>query len=405
MLRKVFTLMAILSIFSSCEIWAATINSNWIGGGGGPWGNPGNWNPQLIPDNTAEDSFVVTIDSAEGMVHIGLLQDFTIDRLDCFGAVEVEKRTLGWKEFVSTIKLTIYDPKGLMNYGSLELEGDDGMSVIGNVTNTDGSELGIWGILEIENGNLYNCQDAHIEISGDDIAVENGGLDNRGSIKIDPETEFTSEHTLHNEGFGYIHAEQQLQNKGQIIASNGTLSIITESSITNTGTLKNNAGTALHIQTTSTNIDNTGTISINAGGAVTFNCGLNNELNGTLELAGGTFAATELTQHAGATFKGFGGITSDVVIDSDGIIELTGPTNIFGDVTIEENAKLQISDGQVIITGHTVCNGTIILKGSRIVPQGGLSGDCDIISEPSDYNNMQHLAFLADTWLWQITVD
>ena len=50
---------------------------------------------------------------------------------------------------------------------------------------------------------------------------------------------------------------------------------------------------------------------------------------------------------------------------------------------------LEISAGQVIITSHTAYNDTIHLKGSRIVPQGGLSGNYNIISDPSDYNSME----------------
>ena len=425
MLRKVFTLMAIVSVLCACEVRAAIISSTW-GGGDGLWGDPSNWNPPVVPDNTWKDTYAVTIDSSDGAVRVGLLQDFTIDQLDCYGNVEIVKRTLGWKEFVPTIKFTLSDPKGLTNYGYLELEGCDGMRIIGNVTNTAGSDLEIWGRLDIEKGNLYNGPDAHIQIGGDDIVIEDGGLDNRGSITIDPETEFISNHTLHNtgqihirggqcqtdeildndstgiiEGFGYIYAEQLLQNKGQIIASSGTLSILTDGSMTNTGTIKNNAGTTLHIQAAATDINNEGVISVNAGGAVTFNCGLNNKPNSILQLKGGTFAATKLIQNPSATFEGFGGITGDVIIDPDGIIRLTGPTNIVGDVTIEDNAVLEISDGQVIVTGHTACNGTIRIKGGRFVPQGGLSGNCNIISESSEYNNMEDLAFLAETWLSQ----
>ena len=168
-----------------------------------------------------------------------------------------------------------------------------------------------------------------------------------------------------------------------------------------TGTIKNNAGTTLHVQATATDIDNEGTISVNTGGAVTFNYGLTNKSNGMLQLKGGTFAAKKIIQNTGATFEGFGGITGDVTIDSDGIIRLTGPTNIVGDVTIEENAELEISDGLVIVTGQTDCNGIIRIKGGRFVPQGGLSGDCNIISEPSDYNSIENFAFLAETWLRQ----
>ena len=166
------------------------------------------------------------------------------------------------------------------------------------------------------------------------------------------------------------------------------------------GLLTNNPVCALHISATK-DVNNIDTIEVNAGSGIAFDCNIVNEPNATIKLLGGTLAAESITQSLDATFEGFGGITGSVVIDPDWIIRLTGPTNIVGDVTIKENAVLEISDGQVIVTGHTSCNGTIHLKGGRIVPQGGLSGDCNIISELSNYN-MEDLALLADTWLWKI---
>ena len=437
MSRNILMIVSIVLFSLACQMQAAEIYSTWVGGGGGPWGDPSNWNPSVVPNSTVGDTFAVTIDAGGGEVHVGLLENFTINELRCYGNVEIEKRTLGWTAFVPTIKLTILDHEGLTNHDYLELEGSDGMIISGNVTNAAGSEMEIWGTLDIEDGDLYNRSGAHIHLGGDDIAVEGGGLDNRGSITIDPETEFMSDHTLHNagrihirggqcqtdnildnsstgviEGFGYLYAEQQFRNDGRITASGGTLSILTDGSMTNTGIITNKAGTFLHVQAEASDLENEGTISVNAGGAVTFNGGLNNRPNGKLRLMGGTFAATELVQSAGATFEGFGGITGDVAIDGDGIIKLTGSTNIVGDVTIERNAVLEISDGQVLITGHTTCNGTIHIKGGSIVPQGGLSGDCNVVSEPSIYSNIvnhgrngmasfRNVALVADTWLRQ----
>jgi len=73
---------------------------------------------------------------------------------------------------------------------------------------------------------------------------------------------------------------------------------------------------------------------------------------------------------------------------------------------------LEISDGTTLITGHTTCNGTIHIKGGRIIPQGGLSGACNIVWEPGTYanvadfnldgtDNFKDFADFADTWLWR----
>jgi hypothetical protein len=159
-------------------------------------------------------------------------------------------------------------------------------------------------------------------------------------------------------------------------------------------------------------VNNAGIVEVNAGGGVAFDCNLVNEPNGVIKLLGGTLAATTITQKADANFAGFGGISGDVVIDTNGIIKLTGPTNIVGDVEIRDGATLKISDGLTLITGQTVCNGTIYMKGGYVIPQGGLSGNCNVIWEPglytnvADFNldgqvNLKDFAYFADTWLWQ----
>ena len=381
MSKKVLILTAIVLVLATCEAQAYVTNSRWVGGEHGLWGNASNWDPPIVPDNTSWRTFVVTIDSTSigvDWIMVGLQHNRTINQLDCYGGVELFNNTSDW------IELTLVDPNGLTNYGELEIEGEWRMQINGNVTNTTGKELELWGMMDIV-GNLYNSADAKIKVGGTDIAVD-GNLENSGTIVIDPESEFNAD-TLHNagqiqiyggqceaetfdnnspgaiKGFGFIRAEQLLRNRGQIIASGGSLAVLAERSMTNTGTLANKALSTLNIQP-AVDVNNQGMIEVNAGGGVAFDCNLVNEPNSVIKLLGGTLAAKTITQSAGAIFEGFGGITGDVLIEPTGLIKLTGPTNIVGDVNIPAGATLEISDGQTLIVGHTTNNGTIRLIGS-----------------------------------------
>ena len=172
-----------------------------------------------------------------------------------------------------------------------------------------------------------------------------------------------------------------INNKGMIRSTGGTLVVATAGSFFNRGTICNAPLASLNVMLVGppSDANNLGTIEINAGGGIAFDCNLVNvsEPNAVIKLLGGTLAAKTITQKAGATFRGFGGITGNIVIEPNAIIKLTGPTNIVGDVTIGEGATLDISDGTVLITGLTTCNGgTIRLKGGTIITQGGTSGIC-----------------------------
>jgi hypothetical protein len=162
-------------------------------------------------------------------------------------------------------------------------------------------------------------------------------------------------------------------------------------------------------------VNNQGTIEVNADGAVVFDCNnLNNKSTGIIKLLGGNLAAKTITQAADANFAGFGGITGNVVIEPNGLIKLTGPTNIVGSVTIQTGATLQISDGQTLITGQTTNNGTIRLIGGTVIFQGGYSGSGNITHEAGTYRShfdinsdgiedFKDFATFADNWLWQAT--
>jgi len=431
MVRRIVILMACTSVLLACELQAGVVNSKWVGGEQGEWGNKDNWDPRVVPDNNPFNTFAVTIDSNSiGVDHVDvrLLQDQTVNQLDCYGEVELLNGTSDW------IELSLMNPNGLRNYGELEIEGECRMAIKGNVTNTTGAELGLWGAILIDDGDLHNSTGATIKVGGVDVGVGNGDVENEGAIVIKPESEFWIDQTLYNTGrihiyggqcepqvldnngtgiiwgFGYIEVDELLRNKGEIYASGGSLAVICEGSVTNAGTLANGPLASLHIKPAE-DVVNNGIIEVNSGGGVALDCNLVNEPNSATKLLGGTLSAPTITQLADATFEGFGGITSNMTIDPNGIIKLTGPTNIVGGVEVAEGATLETSDGTTLITGQTTCNGTIHMKGGRIIPQGGLSGNCNIIWEPGTYSdiadfnldgqvNFQDFACFADTWLW-----
>ncbi|GAJ13051.1 unnamed protein product, partial [marine sediment metagenome] len=255
----------------------------------------------------------------------------------------LQKWTSNWVELIPV------DPSGLTNYGYLVIVG---LVINGDVTNTAGATLELEDT-EIE-GDLYNQAGATIEVFevSDEVLVE-GDVENAGSITVTPVSKLNvAGSTLHNtgqiniyggscivydgildnndtgviNGFGVIYADQLLRNKGGIYAFGGSLAIACNGPLTNTGLLGNNPSSSLHIKPTA-DVNNNGTIKVNAGG-VAFDCNLVNEPNGTIQLLGGNLSATQITQTADANLAGFGGITGDVFIDPNAIIELTGPTNI-----------------------------------------------------------------------------
>jgi len=114
-------LAAVVLVFSACEIQAEAVNSRWVGGEHGEWGNENDWEPQIVPDNSWWQTFAVTIDSNSiGLreVNVRLLRNRTIDELDICGDVDLLPQGDG------LVKLTILDDaNGLTNYGSLEIQG------------------------------------------------------------------------------------------------------------------------------------------------------------------------------------------------------------------------------------------------------------------------------------------
>jgi len=427
MSKRTLIFAAIVLSLGVSKLQAVHYDSGWSNGSQDRWGLATNWSPSIVPNNTVKDTFSVTISSGgipEGYVKVGLEESPTIDDLSLYGKTELQNWTWHW------IQLTVIN--GLTNYGDLSI---DDIDIAGNVTNTPGASLDFGGHFNIF-GDLYNAPGAAIDVFHFDTDIEGGTVQNDGFIRATSGGSIGEAIQYDNNGdiflfdggshgrvfnnnsqgiitgSGAITSDTITRNKGAIYASNGSLLLYSDGSLENTGTLGNRVGATLHIMVSAPAVSNQGEIKVNASGAVVFDCNLANDPNGEIELLGGALSATTITQSADADFAGFGSITGDVLIDPNAIITLTGQTNIVGDVTIEADATLEVSDGTTLVTGQTICNGTIHMKGGRIIPQGGLSGNCDIKWEPGLYNNIADFnldgnvdfadyAYFADTWLWE----
>jgi hypothetical protein len=433
MSKKLLILMALILFLSAGEVQAATAVS-WDGGGDGhSWEDANNWDPNIVP----EGDFDVTIDADDGRVEVELQNNHTINTLACKGN-EVELQA---SEF-APVTLTLTDPcyAPLTDGGELEITayGLETFEICGNVTNSNGGLMDFWGA-KID-GNLLNPAGGIIEINGE-VGIE-GNCENAGLVTVAMYHDFDVDQSLSNtgiiriygggcsagevldnnnageiSGFGILYGREFLTNYGTIRAIGGSLAVATGGQLSNLGLIGNAVMASLNVMYVNlpTDLNNNGSIVVNAGGGVAFDCNLVNEPNGIIKLLGGTLAATTITQKADANFTGFGSITGDVIINPDGLIKLTGPTNIIGNVNIPTNATLEISDGQTLITGHTVCDGTIHLIGGTVVFQGGCDCDgCNIINEAGTDRNhfdinadgiedFKDFASFANTWLWQAT--
>lgn len=370
-------------------------------------------NVTINSDSLDQDEVTVEVDTV-----------YTIDKLSTYGNILLEWWGGGYAE------LTLADPCGLTNYGTLDLAELD---INGNVFNVAGvgAELLLEGA-EIF-GTLYNGTGAVIEAESENDVM--GDIQNDGMIGIYHASDLLCESNVYNSGlinlyggefgvsglinnnsagvmrgFGILSA-QTLNNQGNLYAYGSSLAVSCQTQLVNTGSLSNFPMSSLNIRAAQ-DPNNLETITANTGGGVAFDNDLTNMPGGTIQLHGGTLAVNNIIQKAGATFQGFGSIASNVEIEDNGLIEITGQSNVIGNMVIGANATLEISDGTTLVTGHTTNNGTIHMKGGRLIPQGGLTNNGNVIWEPGLYNNiadfnldgqvnLSDMAEFAKTRLWQ----
>jgi len=428
MFRKVLFLAGAVSVLMGWNAKAAVINSTWIGGDKGSWGYSGNWNPNIVPDNSASDTFNVSISNAR--IWLSEYHDPNISSLSIDGDVEL------WSRFVRVFRI---------EHSSLSIGAGDSLQLSDIHVESNGA-VSNYGFIDFQHRSLIKedlVNYGNINISSISEAGIEGELTNNGTVSIAHSSHFNANEGIQNyalfgiygglgvtdevmnnnpagtlQGFGLFYADQAITNEGQITAWGGSLTVATGGTFTNTGLIQSTELSPLlispYMSGTPGDFNNLGTIEIQTGGGVAFECNLVNDANGVIELLGGTLAATTITQSQGGTFQGFGSIAGEVIVEPNGIIELTAPTNIVGDITIGDGATLEVSDGTTIITGHTTCNnGTIHMVGGRVICQGGLTNNgCEIVWEPgidsnaADYNldgrvNLEDYAQFAKTWLWE----
>lgn len=401
--QQTLVLTIVASIVFVCNSHAVVIDSNWVGGPYGQWETAVNWDPPIVPEN-GTDAFAVTIIGGT----VELTANHSIDSLDTYEQVSLKRWSL------SPVMLTVAN--SFTNHGELDTPNTAHLHIYGPLINAAGAkidivseELRVYGLTGIQNsGRIHIDPDA--ELKSEESDVNNlGVLAMRGGVASADQTFINNTEGI-IEGYGAV-GGQQIINAGVIESIGGTLQLF-GNAISNTGTLKNSPGSSIRTRIGPSNQKNEGLIQVYSGGAVVFDCNLANEPDGVIELFGGTLGAVIITQKADANFAGFGSIAGDVVIDPNGIIKLTGPTNIVGDVSIGTNATLEISDGTTLVTGHTINNGTIHMKGGRFIPQGGIANNGNVIWEPGLYNNVadfnldglvnfKDLADFSETWLWQ----
>ena len=401
MLRTMSFRAVAVSFLLASPLFAEQINSTWVGGlSAGEWENASNWNPAIVPGN-GPDTFVVTINGKSVIVW----SNHSIDSLDTYGTVKLKAEEADQPDITLTDSLT--------NHGYLKMYGPE---IFGEVINNSGATISVTIPYEFNVFGPGGVQNFGTILLGHQIWAEYD-INNVGTIEMynaicDAAGNIINDTMGIIKGSGLVGFETfQIDNKGLIQGGGGTLSLFA-SSISNTGTMKNNPGATI---VTKAGLNNQGNIEINADGAITFDSDFINEPDGIVRMLGGTLAATTITQSADANFSGFGGITGNIVIEPNGLIELTGPTNIVGDVNIPAGATLEISDGQTLITGHTTCDGTIHLKGGTVIFQGGCDcADCNIIHEAGEdrilfdvnadgIENLKDFAVFAENWLWQAT--
>lgn len=404
-MKKILILFVVVCswFYIFCGSTLGSYDIYWNGSSGGSWRDPSNWSPVSLPHANSIvhlDNGVVCIDDAD---ETATILQFIISGESLLLIQSNRRPCLSMNTF--------------NNYAKFNINGweNQGIDITGSLNNFEGAELSFFsslriicpsinnsGSMEIEANVQTNCDDSNFTNSGS-LEIDNSSFIgvknfyNNGTIEcgdgeLGAEGEMINSSLIY--GYGYVGAETSFKNEAgaTITASYGTLVLEGGSLFSNFGIIKNLPMSSVNIILPETSIcTNFGNIIVNTGGGVNVHGDLFNNSSATILMLGGSLAASNINQAQGASFSGFGNITGNITINTDGIIQLTGPTNIVGDVTVASNATLEIKDGQTLITGHTTNNGTIHVIGGIVIFQGGLTNNGNIIRESGQYSDSADL--------------
>ncbi len=395
--------------------FGAPRTANWTGGEG-PWDDANNWDTEVYPDNfITGDEWTCIIDGGGTWANVGLQNSRTVSYVQTYstgdGGVDIGNWS-SWDPWVSLAFVT------LTNYGTLEL---DRMRVSGNIENNSSAEIemeDLWVTGNVDNfgyiwcynvevkGDFTNRAGAHVEVE-DIVEVEDGTFTNDGTAVLLPFGSLDAFESLINnnlvllyggecsadgafvnngtaQGGGFLHSSTQINNTGVILSENADLTLHTGGiavygTVINAGSLGNSPGASLHVMAAS--VDHTGVIEVHSQGAVTFTCDLTNPAGAEISLSGGALSAPNVTNQAGASFSGFGQVAGNLT--NQGNVDFFGDSQIVGNLHNEVGALLGIRNGDLLIVGDTVNDGTIKAYNGQVFFEGGLINNGEINIDPA----------------------
>lgn len=420
----------------SFNCYAEQIESSWVEGTwlNQYWENNNNWSTLSYPHNDRPldpTTYAVTISGND--IDVPIFESHSIDRLDCYGEIFLfgaggTKQTLTFDASIPPDYIGDLYNHGDLDITNLFIDGDvdnltgaflelDDSEIFADLYNQINATIEVYGYVEADgidnNGTIISTLGAH-------LCVEDGNFINSGRIElygsqcgVEDGYSFDNNSGAAITGWGILYSEGPFNNNGSIKAQAGVLRIrCWHTGLTNNGLLSADSSSSLQIKPAG-DVNNLAMINTTAGDFIV-DANLINSSGATIQILDGTLAAKKITQKSGAAFNAFGKIVAEngFYIETGATATITGPTNILGDVTISAGATLQISDGQTLITGQTVNNGTIELIGGTVIFQGGYSGGGTIpVTAGTDRNHFdvnsdgiedfKDFASFAESWLWQ----
>ncbi len=262
-------------------------------------------------------------------------------------------------QVVITAPLEGYDPQA----------GGDPPYFLGAVLVGNNGRIEGHGSLTAMNGDIEVWQDGEVSASGGTLILD-GNVVGHGSFDV------LGEASLYASG----QISGPVANAGTLAAYGGVLRV-GGNSLVNTGTLAARPGASLLIHGAA--LSHTGSILVESGGLVDIDQPIVNPSGQSVTLHGGSLSLPELTNADGGTVTGFGTITGELVNQDGGTIDFFGASQIVGDVHNQSGALLGIRNGDLLIVGDTLNDGTIKAFNGQVFFEGDLTNNGQLNIDPA----------------------
>lgn len=420
----VILILGVLAFASLGGVTADAETITWTNTSGGSWGTASNWNPQDVPNEAGEEA---VIPAAQGTYAISLNTSYSLDRV----YLNNEAATLQ----LATRSLTLSQPEGLVNYGTIlgggSFHGYLDQVATGRLSVPAGTSIYLYG--SARNAGLIDI--GANPVTGQSriyIATADYPIDGPGQIVLHGESDPNmarldgyygnliqgSEHTIR--GAGTINVD--LNSAGQVIADqNGYTLLLNGSAKANSGLLEATHGGVLELA--SITLTQAGPAQLLADGgrvrvnASTVNGGTLNTMNGGVIETAGNAGLTDVTslgelrvpggswtylRGAGTTNEGTIGINPDGS-GTDGGVYVAAYNHLLqgdGEIVLRtagdpNDARITHSYGTLIqAAGHTIRGAGRILVGltNEGLVQADVPGQTLLLDDQVKTNNATYQA-------------